>query len=67
MVAANGGNPLYAPTADLDSAKEYLAKALEELGYKDASEVSLCLMTSKARRTSCSARLCRSSSARTSA
>ena len=47
VVAANGGNPLYAPTADLDSAKEYLAKALEELGYKDASEVSLCLMTSE--------------------
>lgn len=27
--------------------EEYLAKALEELGYKDASEVSLCLMTSE--------------------
>lgn len=48
MVAANGGNPpVRARPADLDSAKEYLAKALEELGYKDASEVSLCLMTSE--------------------
>ena len=34
VVAANGGNPLYAPTADLDSAKEYLAKALEELATR---------------------------------
>lgn len=47
VVAANGGQPLYNPSADAEAAKEYLAAALEELGYSDKSEIKLSLMTSE--------------------
>jgi oligopeptide transport system substrate-binding protein len=47
VVAANGGEPMYSATADVESAKTYLAAALEELGYTDASEVKLSIMTSE--------------------
>ncbi|MDR0929353.1 MAG: ABC transporter substrate-binding protein, partial [Oscillospiraceae bacterium] len=47
VVAANGGEPMYSATADVESAKAYLAAALEELGYTDASEVKLSIMTSE--------------------
>lgn len=47
VVEANGGEPLYSANADPEKAKEYLAAALEELGYSDASEVKLSIMTSK--------------------
>ena len=47
VVAANGGEPLYNPTADPDLAKEYLAQALVELGYSDVSEINIVLMTSE--------------------
>ena len=46
VVEANGGEPLYSANADPEKAKEYLAAALEELGYSDASEVKLSIMTS---------------------
>lgn len=47
VVAANGGQSLYADHANPDKAKEYLAKALEELGYTDASQIKVSLMTSE--------------------
>ena len=47
VVAENGGKGLYSETADPAKAKEYLAKAVEELGYKDASEIKLKIMTSE--------------------
>ena len=46
VVAANGGAPLYNPTADPAKAQEYLAKALEELG-KTADQIDITLMTSE--------------------
>jgi len=45
--AANGGQPLYNPTADPDKAKEYLAAALTDLGYTDASQINIRLLTSE--------------------
>lgn len=47
VVAANGGQPLYASTSQPDLAKEYLAAALEELGYTDASQIHISLLTSE--------------------
>ncbi len=47
VVADNGGQPLYQAAANPDAAKEYLAKALEELGYSDASQIKISLMTSE--------------------
>lgn len=47
VVAANGGEPMYSATADVESAQGYLAAALEELGYSDVSEVKLSIMTSE--------------------
>lgn len=47
VVAANGGEPLYPATANEELAKEYLAKALEELGYTDASQIDLTFMVSE--------------------
>lgn len=47
VVADNGGQPLYQAAANPDAAKEYLAKALEELGYSDPSEIKVSLMTSE--------------------
>lgn len=44
--AANGG-ALYNATADTAKAQEYLAKALEDLGYTDASQIDITLMTSE--------------------
>jgi oligopeptide transport system substrate-binding protein len=46
VVAANGGS-LYPEHADAAKAKEYLAKALTELGYTDASQINVTLMTSE--------------------
>lgn len=46
VVEANGGKPLYSPTPNADLAKEYLAKALRDLGYTDASQIKLTLLTS---------------------
>lgn len=45
--AANGGQPLYNPTADPAKAKEYLAAALTDLGYTDASQINIRLLTSE--------------------
>lgn len=45
--AANGGQPLYSATADAAKAKEYLAAALTDLGYTDASQINITLMTSE--------------------
>lgn len=47
VVADNGGKGLYEENANVDSAKEYLAKALTDLGYSDASQVNITLMTSE--------------------
>jgi oligopeptide transport system substrate-binding protein len=47
VVADNGGQPLYSEHSNPDKAKEYLAKALEELGYSDASQINLSIMTSE--------------------
>ena len=47
VIEANGGEPLYPPTANEELAKEYLAKALEELGYTDASQVDITFMVSE--------------------
>lgn len=47
VVAANNGEPLYNPTADVEKAKEYLALALEDLGYTDASQIKISLLTSE--------------------
>lgn len=47
VVADNGGQPLYQASANPDAAKEYLAKALEDLGYSDASQIKISLMTSE--------------------
>lgn len=45
--AANGGTPLYNATADVAKAQEYLAAALTDLGYTDASQIDITLMTSE--------------------
>lgn len=47
VVAENGGQGLYSDTANPDKAKEYLAKALEDLGYSDPSQIKISLMTSE--------------------
>ena len=47
VVAANGGQPLYSPTSEPEVAQEYLAAALEELGYSDVSEIHISLLTSE--------------------
>ena len=47
VVAANGGQPLYPPNADATKAQEYLALALEDLGYTDASQINISLLTSE--------------------
>lgn len=46
VVAANGGERLYPATADEAKAKEYLAKALEELG-KTADQIDITFMVSE--------------------
>ena len=46
-VVADNGGPLYPDHAEPEKAKEYLAKALEDLGYTDASQIKLSLMTSE--------------------
>ena len=45
VVAANGGEGLYNPHADVELAKSYLPAALEELGKSDVSEIDVTLMT----------------------
>lgn len=45
--AANGGQALYPATADVAKAQEYLAAALTDLGYTDASQIDITLMTSE--------------------
>lgn len=45
--AANGGEALYPATADPAKAQEYLAAALTDLGYTDASQIDLTLLTSE--------------------
>ena len=45
VVEANGGG-MYNPHADVELAKSYLPAALEELGYTDASQINVTLMTS---------------------
>ena len=47
VVADNGGKPLYEESANPEVAKEYLEKALADLGYTDASQIKLSLMTSE--------------------
>lgn len=47
VVAANGGQPLYNATADVAKAQEYLTAALADLGYTDASQIDITLMTSE--------------------
>ena len=47
VVAANGGQPLYNTTADVAKAQEYLTAALADLGYTDASQIDITLMTSE--------------------
>ena len=47
VVAANDGKGLYAASADAELAKSYLPAALEELGYTDASQIKVVLMTSE--------------------
>lgn len=47
VVAENGGEGLYSEGANPEKAKEYLAKALEDLGYSDASQIKVSLMTSE--------------------
>lgn len=46
-VVADNGGPLYSEHANPEKAKEYLAAALEELGYSDASQIKISLMTSE--------------------
>lgn len=46
VVAANNGEPLYPVNANVELAKEYLAKALEELG-KTADKIDITFMTSE--------------------
>ncbi len=46
VVAANGGEPLYPVNSNEELAKEYFAKALEELG-KTAEEIDITFMTSE--------------------
>lgn len=46
-VVADNGGPLYPEHANPEKAKEYLAAALEELGYSDASQINISLMTSE--------------------
>lgn len=45
--AANGGQALYPATADTAKAQEYLTAALADLGYADASQIDITLMTSE--------------------
>ena len=45
-VAAHGGS-FYPDHADTAKAQEYLAQALTELGYSDASQINITLMTSE--------------------
>jgi oligopeptide transport system substrate-binding protein len=47
VVAANGGNGLYEATADETLAKEYLDKAIEELGVSSAEDITIDLLTSE--------------------
>lgn len=47
VLEANGGQPLYPSTADVEKAKEYLALALEDLGYSDVSEINISILTSE--------------------
>ena len=47
VVAANGGKGLYDAAANPEKAKEYLAAALTDLGYTDASQIKVNLMTSE--------------------
>ena len=47
VLAANGGAPLYSPNADIEKAKSFLPAALEELGYTDASQIKISLLTSE--------------------
>ena len=46
VIAANGGQPLYPSTSDEAKAKEYFAKALEELG-KTADQIDITFMVSE--------------------
>lgn len=46
-VVKENGAPLYSETADAAKAQEYLAEALKELGYTDASQIDIALMTSE--------------------
>lgn len=46
VLAANGGEPLYPTTSNEELAKEYFAKALEELG-KTADQIDITFMTSE--------------------
>ena len=47
VVAANGGQGLYAASANVELAQSYLPAALEELGYTDVSQINVVLMTSE--------------------
>ena len=47
VVERNGGAGLYAASADPELAKSFLPAALEELGYTDASQIKVTLMTSE--------------------
>lgn len=47
VIAENGGKGLYSEGANPEKAKEYLQKALEDLGYSDASQIKVSLMTSE--------------------
>lgn len=47
VVAKNNGEALYNPVADPEKAKAYLADALKELGFTDASQIDLTIMTSE--------------------
>lgn len=46
-VVKENGAPLYSETADAAKAQEYLTEALKELGYTDASQIDIALMTSE--------------------
>ena len=47
VVERNGGAGLYAASADPELAKSFLPAALEELGYTDASQIKVVMMTSE--------------------
>ena len=47
VVERNGGAGMYADHADAELAKSFLPAALEELGYTDASQINVVLMTSE--------------------